>query len=69
LQRVTGLTYANFDANFIDVESGERFWISGPKRDRTDARYSGQQPTVNEDVHAEYEAFLQGAPLPGRTNG
>lgn len=64
LERVTGLA-ANFDANFYDIDNGEEFWISGPKRDRTDARYSRQQPEVDQDVLAEYEAFLNGAPLPG----
>jgi hypothetical protein len=55
--------------NFVDVESGEEWWVSGPKRDRTDARYSGQQPVVDDEVRAEYEAFLAGAPLPGREHG
>ncbi|MBT2555614.1 hypothetical protein [Arthrobacter sp. ISL-5] len=57
------------DSNFYDVDTGEEFWISGPKRDRADARYSSQQPEIDEDARAEYEAFLNGAPLPGRENG
>lgn len=69
LARGTGTAYANHDANFYDVDTGELFWISGPKRDRTDGRYSSQQPTVDDDVRAEYEAFLAGAPLPGREHG
>jgi hypothetical protein len=55
--------------NFVDVESGEEWWVSGPKRDQTDARYSWQQPVVDDEVRAEYEAFLAGAPLPGREHG
>lgn len=58
--------HAGLDGNFYDLDSGEEFWISGPKRDRTDARYSSQQPEVDEDVLGAYEAFLNGAPLPGR---
>jgi hypothetical protein len=69
LERVTGLAHANFDVNFYDIDNGEKFWISGPKRDRTDARHSGQQPEVDEEVRAEYEAFLKGNSLPGRENG
>ena len=69
LRRVTGTAYANFDANFYDTETYEEFWISGPKRDRTDGRYGRQQPIVEEDARAAYEAFLSGAPLPGRENG
>ena len=69
LRRVTGTAHANFDANFYDIDNGEEFWISGPKRDRTDGRYSRQQPVVEEDARAAYEAFLSGAPLPGREAG
>lgn len=43
--------------------------MSGPKRDRTDGRYTNQQPLVDDDVREVYEAFLAGAPLPGRENG
>jgi hypothetical protein len=69
LRRVTGTAYANFDANFYDVETKESYWLSGPKRDRTDSRYSHQLPVVEDDVRAEYDAFLAGAPLPGRERG
>ena len=70
--RFHGLTLrrrSGFESNFVDVVSGEQWWVSGPKRDRTDARYSAQQPSVDADVRAEYEAFLAGAPLPGREDG
>jgi hypothetical protein len=60
---------SGFESNFVDLESGEKWWVSGPKRDRSDARYSAQQPSVDDDVRDEYEAFLAGAPLPGRENG
>lgn len=58
-----------FDANFQDIDTGELFWMSGPKRDRSDGRYSGQQPSVDEDAREDYEAFLAGASLPGREHG
>ena len=58
-----------FDSNFYDVETGEEFWLSGPKRDRTDARYGPGTTTCDEDARDAYEAFLNGAALPGRENG
>ena len=58
-----------FDANFYDVETRERFWVSGPHRDGRDVRYSGIQPTVDDDVREVYSAFRDGAPLPGREKG
>lgn len=65
LQRTSGL----FDANFQDTDSGETFWVSGPKRDRSDGRYSSQQPQITPDARQPYEAFLNGEPLPGREEG
>ena len=69
LRRITGTAYANFDANFYDTETKEGLWISGPKRNRTDGRYSRQQPVVEEEARTAYEAFLSGAMLPGREAG
>lgn len=57
------------DGNFVDLASGEVFWISGPRRDKGDARYSNLEPQVDEDVREVYEAFLHGKPLPGREDG
>lgn len=57
------------DANFFDVDTDEWFWLSGPKRDQTDARYKNTTPIVEEDASAAYRAFLAGAPLPGRERG
>jgi hypothetical protein len=55
-----------FDANFYDVETNEEYWISGPRRDRFDTRYSSIKPTIDNDARQPYEAFLKGAALPGR---
>jgi hypothetical protein len=60
--------YGGFDSNFYDPDTGDEL-IPGPERDRTDSRYSSQQPDIDEDVRAEYEAFLNGAPLLGREKG
>jgi len=65
LRRWPGL----FDANFFDVETKEKFWLSGPKRDRSDTRYGPSTTEVDEDARDTYYAFLAGAPLPGRENG
>jgi len=57
------------DAKFFDVDTDEWFWLSGPKRDQTDARYKNTNPIVEEDASAAYRAFLAGGPLPGRERG
>lgn len=58
-----------WDPNFLDVDSGEWFWLSGPKRDETDTRYGPSTTTVDDDVREVYEAFLSGAALPGLERG
>jgi len=44
-----------FKANYYDVETGDHFWISGPKRDGGDALYGGGAPIeIDDDVLEEY---------------
>ena len=44
-----------FKANYYDVETGDHFWISGPKRDGGDALYGGSAPIeIDDDVREEY---------------
>ena len=46
---------AGFKANYYDVETGEEYWISGPRKDGCDALYATNIPTeVDDDVRAEY---------------
>ncbi|MFD7528867.1 MULTISPECIES: hypothetical protein [unclassified Streptomyces] len=65
LRRAGGMS----DANFYDVQTDEEFWVSGPKRDRTDTRYGPSAPEIDPEAVEAYQAFLEGAPLPGRENG
>jgi hypothetical protein len=44
-----------FKANYYDLETGEHFWISGPKRNGGDTLYgSGAPIEIDEDVREEY---------------
>src|SRR5512143_3562617 len=46
---------AGFKANYYDVESGEEYWISGPRKDGRDALYPTNVPTeIDDDVRDEY---------------
>jgi hypothetical protein len=47
---------AGFKANYFDVESGEHFWISGPRRDGRDRLYDGSSMPVDidHDIAEEY---------------
>ncbi len=44
-----------FKANYYDIETGDEYWISGPKRNGCDSLYGGATPTeIDDDVRVEY---------------
>ncbi len=46
---------AGFKSNYYCVETGDDYWISGPKRRGGDALYGGSTPIgIDEDVREEY---------------
>jgi hypothetical protein len=51
-----------FKANYFDLESGEEFWISGPRRDGTDGLYGRltQPEDVDIDVAEAYWLDIRG---------
>lgn len=50
-----------FKANYYDVETGEHYWISGPRRDGQDALYATNvRPEIDEDVRDEYRRDIRG---------
>jgi hypothetical protein len=58
-----------FKANFFDVETGQHFWISGPRRDGTDGLYGRvtQAGDVDDDVADGYWTKIRGLDrVPGR---
>ena len=63
-QRLGGHGYK---ANYFDVETGTRFWISGPRKDGRDRLYeSSTKPVeIDADVKDEYWRDIRG----GRERG
>ena len=54
-QRFRSLKGAGFKSNYYNVDTGEDYWISGPKRNGGDALYGGSTPIeIDEDVREEY---------------
>jgi hypothetical protein len=52
-----------FKANYSEAESGEHYWISGPRRDGTDRLYKSDQPVeIDEDVREEYWTEIRKKP-------
>lgn len=58
-----------FKANYFDVESGEPYWISGPRRDGRDSLHATNVSTaIDEDVRDEYWSRIRRLPVPDRKN-
>jgi hypothetical protein len=50
-----------FKANYFDVETGEHYWISGPRRDGQDGLYpTSVTPEIDDDVREEYLCEIRG---------
>ncbi|MCD2260678.1 hypothetical protein [Psychroserpens luteolus] len=44
-----------YKSNYQDIENGDEFWISGPRKDKNDRLYGGNQGViVDDDVKDEY---------------
>lgn len=58
-----------FKANYFDAETGEEFWISGPRRDGADGLYGRitQAEDVDADVAEAYWKDIRGAAMPKAT--
>lgn len=54
---------AGFKANYYDIETGEQYWISGPKKDGSDRLYGERVPVeIDDDVREEYWRTIRGKP-------
>ncbi len=51
---------AGFKANYFETESGDEYWISGPRKDQNDRLYGGNKGVqIDEDVREEYAAMIK----------
>jgi len=58
-RRFRSLKGQGFKANYYDVETGNEYWISGPRKDRSDGLYGGSNgAVVDDDVVKEYEEII-----------
>jgi hypothetical protein len=50
-----------FKSNYYEVETGDAYWISGPRRDGNDRLYGGSRDVgVDDDVAEEYWREIRG---------
>jgi hypothetical protein len=56
-----------FKANYVDMETGDEYWISGPKKNGQDRLYGERVPVeIDDDVQEEYWTTIRN--LPERKN-
>ena len=60
-QEFGGLRGFGFKANYFDVETRDHYWISGCKKDGTDALYS-TTVEIDDDVRDEYWTTIRNKP-------
>ena len=51
-----------YKANHVDIDTGERYWISGPKGQGGDRLYGQPGVEIDEDVRAEYWTSIRNRP-------
>jgi len=62
-QTFKSLNGRGFKSNYYDTESGDEYWISGPRRDGQDRLYGERVPVeIDEDVRAEYWSKIRRRP-------
>ncbi|MES9818685.1 MAG: hypothetical protein ABW155_18790 [Candidatus Thiodiazotropha sp.] len=50
---------SGFKANYFEVESGDHYWISGPRKDQNDRLYGGNNGVeIDNDVQEEYGQYI-----------
>ena len=52
---------SGFKANYLDIETGDKFWISGCRQDGNDGLYK-TTVYVDEDIRCEYWSDIRGMP-------
>ena len=58
-QRFASLKGSGFKSNYYDVDTGEEYWISGPRKDQNDKLYGGNKGVeIDDDVREEYYQII-----------
>lgn len=59
-EKFKSLKGMGFKSNYYDVDTGDEFWISGPRKDKNDRLYGGNKGvTIDDDVLVEYKELIK----------
>ena len=53
---------SGFKANYLDVDSGDHYWISGPKKNGADGLYGPRTTPIDDNVREEYWTKIRNLP-------
>ncbi|GAA6138990.1 hypothetical protein NBRC116583_27370 [Arenicella sp. 4NH20-0111] len=57
--RFQTLKGSGYKANYFETESGDHYWISGPRKDQNDRLYGGNRGVIiDADVKDEYLSYI-----------
>ncbi len=60
-QKFQSLKGRGFKANYFDIDTGDEYWISGPRKDGNNRLYGGNLGVeIDEDVRDEYLKEITG---------
>jgi hypothetical protein len=60
-KKFQSLKGSGFKSNYYEVESGEEYWISGPKKNGKDRLYGERLPIeIDDDVKEDYWIGIRG---------
>jgi hypothetical protein len=54
--------WQGFKSNYIEVESRDLYWISGPRKDGEDGLYGHRPTPIDDDVREEYWTVIRKQP-------
>jgi len=58
-QKFQSLKGSGYKANYFEVESGDHYWISGPRKDQNDRLYGGNRDVeIDKDIYEEYRLYI-----------
>jgi hypothetical protein len=60
-KRLQAAKGGGISGNYFDIETGDEYWVSGPKKDGRDRHWAGGGPvTVDDDAAEEYWRDIRG---------
>ena len=58
-RKFRGLKGSGFKANYFEIETGDHYWISGPRKDCNERLYGGNKGVeIDDDVRTEYLNYI-----------